>query len=214
MKERQVGTNKSLNERHIIWAFHNTFNGTSKLSRDVLNVAGWCPPNIRHFLNNLCSFNGCKYLEVGTFQGASLLAASYRNPGEFHGIDDFSQFDNVRNNLDVNLQKFQSETNISFHEGDCWAVDPSAYTGVNVYLYDGDHSLSSQTKGVTHFFPAMADEFVLLVDDYSWKDSTAGAAAGLADLDITVKLRVEVHDDCNERGWWNGLLALFCKKGK
>lgn len=210
LKERFV----VLTQSHVIQAVQRGNSCDSKVPHEILSgVAGYSPPRIRHFLNNLCDFEGCNYFEVGVFQGSTLLSAAYKNQGSYAGIDDFSQFDNIRSNLDKNLERFKDSCNITFHEGDCWEYETKSLPhDVNVFLYDGDHSLESQRKGLIHFAPILADRFVLMVDDYSWADSVKGTELALEELGFKIDLRLEIHDENNLNGWWNGFLILLANK--
>jgi hypothetical protein len=73
---------------HVTAALFSTYRGASKLPDDILAVEGYSSPLVRRLLNNLCDFDGCRYLEVGTWQGATALSASYLNKA-------FTQFDRV-----------------------------------------------------------------------------------------------------------------------
>lgn len=203
-----------LTKSHVLDAIYRGEKEESKVPKDILSgVAGYSPPKIRHFLNNLCDFQGCNYFEVGVFQGSTLLSAAYKNPGSYAGIDNFSQFDNVRSNLDKNLERFSDSCKIVFHEGDCWEYNQKFLPrDINVFLYDGDHTEESQRKGLVHFAPLLADRFILMVDDYSWPDSIKGTELALEELGYKIDLRVELHDDGNKDGWWNGFFILLADK--
>jgi hypothetical protein len=77
---------------HTTGALFSTYRGASKLPDDILAVEGYSSPLVRRLLNNLCDFGGCRYVEVGTWQGATALSASYLNRGSFKAIDNFSEF--------------------------------------------------------------------------------------------------------------------------
>jgi hypothetical protein len=77
---------------HVTAALFSTYRGASKLPDDILAVEGYSSPLVRRLLNNLCDFDGCRYVEVGTWQGATALSASYLNRGSFKAIDNFSEF--------------------------------------------------------------------------------------------------------------------------
>ena len=166
-----------------------------------------CPPNIRRLFNNICNFQGCRYLEVGSYLGASLASAAYDNPGLFYGIDDFSQFNNNINRIKSNIDRFP---NIQFYEANSWEIDLSLFHDINVYFYDGDHSTESQEQAITYFWPCLSHQFIWLVDDYSWPEPFKGTQAALKRLDV--ELKIELHDDRNKTGWWNGLLVALCRK--
>ena len=68
---------------HVTEALFSTYRGASKLPDEILAVEGYSSFLVRRLLNNLCDFDGCRYVEVGTWQGATALSASYLNmPGQ------------------------------------------------------------------------------------------------------------------------------------
>ncbi len=204
-----------MDKDHIITCLYKASRMQSKLPQAILDLPGFCPPKIRHFLNNLCDFRGCNYLEVGTYQGASLLSSAYGNTGIFTGIDNFSEFDGPREALKEHIATHGKKGMVHFVEGDSWEIDRSRLVkSVNVYLYDGNHSYESQKKGLLQFDGILDDRFVLMVDDYSWPDSLNGTRDALDELGYKVDLRLELHDDDNQQGWWNGLLVLLANKVK
>src|SRR2546426_12350592 len=77
---------------HTLHSIFAAERGDSKLTSEILGLAGFSSPRMRHFLNNVCSFPSVNYLEIGTWKGSTLLSASYLNSGQFTGIDNFSQF--------------------------------------------------------------------------------------------------------------------------
>jgi len=63
----------------------------SRLSQEALSVPGLTSPFIRHLINNLCS-DGQSYLEIGSLLGATVVAASYGNRGDFYAVDNYSKW--------------------------------------------------------------------------------------------------------------------------
>ena len=70
---------------------------------------------VRHLINNLCSLNGTRYLEIGSYKGSTLIAAAKGNENalaRLSAVDDFSQFggpreefwDNVEANIAAELR--------------------------------------------------------------------------------------------------------------
>lgn len=155
----------------------------SKLSEDViLGVEGMSTPKVRHFLNNLASLSGVNYLEIGTYQGSTLISALHGNEGNFFAIDNFVwEGDKNRRILRDNLEKFDLQDKVKFFDADCWELDLGQIDKkINVYFYDGDHNLEKQGEALTYFGPVLADEFIYIVDDWrdAGDDEKSGAARG------------------------------------
>lgn len=157
--------------------------GESKLPSDIYEgglhkdgkLQGMSSPKVRHFLNNLCDFEGVRYLEIGTYLGSTVISAAYENNGVFVAVDDFRWNGGTAENtnlttreaLDQNLKRFDSEGKIIFIDSECWSLDqnrlPSPF---NVYFYDGDHSQAAQKQALMHYKNRLTDEFIFVVDDW------------------------------------------------
>lgn len=122
------------------------------------------------------------YLEVGTFQGMSLLGTAMRNPDvSCYGVENFAEefkdnwdkFDpNKRSNQHIlhhNLEKF-GKGNASVFEQDyrTFFQNRKDVNGkkAEVYLYDGPHSYEHQVFGLILAQPLLADHAIVFIDDY------------------------------------------------
>jgi hypothetical protein len=202
-----------MDKSHLLKNLSKALDEESKLSQEVLDVEGLSSNKFRHFINNLCDFQGCNYLEVGSWKGSTLISASYKNEGIFTGIDNFSRKRSDKERLISNLELFSEECKINFIESDCWTVDKKSLPqDVNVYLYDGHHGYESQYKGIVDFYPVLAKQFILIVDDYSWEDSKNATEAALKEVKCKIDTKIEFTDDRNKSGWWNGVLIVLGNK--
>src|SRR5439155_7982058 len=114
--------------------------------------------------------DGESYVEAGSYEGASLIAASHGKRGDFVGIDDFSMGEGGRELLAANLEVFGC-THAKVVEGDVFEILRSgALDGrkVGVYYYDAGHGFEQQLEGLRLIEPYLADEALLIVDDTDW----------------------------------------------
>ena len=208
---------------HIERAFERAEAERSKLTPQLLAIDGMCGTRNRHLLNNLCDFDGCEYLEVGSFVGASLCAAAFGNALSATVIDNWSQFGGTRERFEENIARCLGGARLGVLEADCFAVDPRTLRPCNVYYYDGEHSRENQYRGITHFYPLFQRYTVLMVDDWNWREVRDGTRAAIADLGLNVVYqreitlpREEVEGMPRHRGaktWWNGLFVALIEKG-
>jgi hypothetical protein len=166
--------------------------GTSKLTEEILKINGMISCESRHFLNALCSFENCRYLEIGCWQGASLISALYKNFNTYGvGVDNFSMFDNDKKNqkeLMNNITKFLKGISISFIEQNCWLLDLSLFKQpFNVYFYDGQHNRKSQEMAFTHINPILNKNFVAIIDDWQSIDVQQGTKKAFDLLKYQIK---------------------------
>ena len=193
--------------------------GSSKLSGAVLAMEGMSGAKNRHFLNNLMSHAGVRYLEIGTWKGSTLVSSLYKNSPEFSlAIDNFSQFGSPRDDFHANCTAFLGTTP-NFLDADCFTLDPKTVSGlsnINVYFYDGEHSPQSQCGALAHYLPVLADEFIFIVDDWNWSSVRGGTQDGIAGSNLEIVHKWEhIGPDDGTRdvdGWWNGLFVAVMKK--
>jgi protein O-GlcNAc transferase len=163
---------------------------------------------------------GESYVEVGSFYGASLIGAMRGNSGDFVAIDRFS-FDVAevrgrklprasRAGLEESLRRFREER-ATILEGDAFELVEGGALGdrrVGVWYYDGPHDYASQLRGLRMVEPWLADEALLIVDDYDWDEVRSGTAEYLAGQPHA-ELLVEIAGEAGSRPWWwDGVAVL------
>ena len=76
-------------------------------------------------------------------------------------------------------------------------------------------------KSITYYYPCLADEFIFIVDDWSWPEVQKGTISGLEKMRVEVVYFQEpgtpaiITDPAppeSSGGWWNGMLLSVCKK--
>lgn len=188
----------------------------SKLSADghpLMEIGGFCGLRTRHLFNNLGAIPNVRYLEVGVLHGATLLASAYENDGEYIGIDSFCQDFGGTDPAATraNIAKWGGGRTY-LQERDCWTWPMEAWPPFDVFFYDGGHSVDETARAFTHFIPAMAEHYLMIVDDASWPDVNAGIKQGLATAPAKLchHRTVGVGTENDADGYWNGLwLGVF-----
>ena len=169
-------------------------------------TGGLGSPKVWHTLNNLCAQSDT-YLEVGTYMGASLMAALYGNKVDAFAIDNFCMKSYTRPHFFQNVKGLD----FTFIEKDCFKVELSEITKpIELYFFDGEHSEDSQYKALAHFLPIMKKEFVYVCDDWTNTPVRKGTLNAIKDFNLTVK-EVEIRGVGKLKdvsGWWCGI-AIF-----
>ena len=187
--------------------------------QDVINLHGLSSPPVRAMLSNAVATMGrATILEVGSYKGASAVAMCYRNDvAEIHCIDNHSEFGDTRAELRDTLLRFGLPNTI--HDADYFACrlgDLVGGTRFNVYFYDGPHDEEQHARELSIALPHLADEFLYMVDDYSWPRVKRGCQCGLAELGSKVrvtKMNIYESERTNDAtGFWNGLMVARCRK--
>ena len=204
---------------HVLRAFEDAEAGRSGLTAEALAVQGQCGAANRHFLNRLCSFPGCRYLEIGSLHGASVCAAVSGNDVHAVCVDDWTQFGGAQATWEVNVRRVAKGSTVRLIEGDAFSVDVAGLGPFDVYLYDGDHGRRSHRVAIERFAAALADPAVVVVDDWNQPAVREGTRAALRGLTARGVIEVlfereillrdqDVEDMPRHRGrhsWWNGI---------
>jgi Methyltransferase domain len=170
---------------------------------------------------------GC-YLEVGVFQGLTLIsAASVLERTLAYGIDNFAQFDPDKTNYRMIIERSQANNlaNIRIINADYEDAleNLTRHIGnakIATYFVDGPHDYRSQFMCLQLIRPYLSDRAVIVVDDCNYRH------VRLANRDFLVsnpqfKLLFEAYTKCHpnnmdkkaveeaRRGWWNGINIMI-----
>ena len=159
------------------------------------------------------------YFEVGTYHGKSLISAMLNNPARpVYAADNFSEFEG--NSLQVlmdNLGKYGLRDKMTFYDADFHKVFTPEHLPIPIglYFFDGPHDEQSQYDGIHLVEPFLADQALVLVDDWrlaadSGSYAEAGTLRAVADSPNKWRLLYELPARCNgDLGlWWNGVAVL------
>jgi predicted O-methyltransferase YrrM len=169
--------------------------------------------------NNLALLNAAasclqpdeSYVEVGTYHGTSLIAATLGNDAEFVAIDNWSLGDGSREQLDRNLARFSFAGRAEIIEGDAFETLRSgrlAGRKVGVYYYDNGHEYEQQLDGMRLIEPYLLSPALVIVDDTDWERVEQAVEDYLAQQPRATQL---LRIDGKERGaphWWEGMRVL------
>lgn len=200
----------------------------AKHRQSNMDEVAWSVPalsslNIRHLMNNLGAIS-TNYLECGVHKGG-LFCSTIRNNRNLESVtanDNWASDENSNEKAEdifresirrcVPIDKW---LHVDIRKCDTFDLLPIHITGkpIDLYLFDADHSYESQRKAITHFMPAMADEFIICVDDHDWDDVWKGTHAGLLEAGVEVLFEDAFKGgDHDNDGWWNGFYVALLKK--
>lgn len=194
----------------------------SALPMEVYMLEGMSTPKGRCLLNNLCADPSTRYMEIGCWKGSTLISALYGNNPEYHvAIENFKEcgtpegkhevYDHFKQNCMRVLGKYPNHLNQDSFEVD---VKKEDIKDINVYFYDGCHTRDATRRAITHYYDALADEFILLIDDWNRAAVSTGAIEGINDMGIKMDfIRIlPANGDGDFENWWSGMFAASCKK--
>jgi hypothetical protein len=192
----------------------------SKLTKPAREVPSFTGQKIRHLLNNLGNMPDIHYLEIGVHKGGTFVATNFRNKlSSSVAVDNWSEFAEggfSREEFLRYTQELLPHDSFRFLEKDCWTLTREDLPHpVNMYFYDGNHSVESQEKALVELYPLLADEFIYMVDDWSWPDPNRGTRNGLNKMNFKVLYEREMFTpEGHEPGehWWNGFYVALLNK--
>lgn len=210
----------------------------SKASQRELEIHGLSSNRLRCFINNLCSNENAKYLEIGVYRGGTLLSALYGNEHcKAVGIDNFKYdprepkkhapegdiWSNVKSQLEDNIARYGDPdsgvniNNIRMITSDFQQVTFEESEKFNICFFDVD---PVNTAVYDDFFekitPNLAFSSVLIFSNYS--NSRHSVELRDALVRHSNKLEIEWEMDRISSGlsdatkYYSGILVLGIKK--
>jgi len=166
---------------------------------------------------------GEAYLEVGTYQGKSLLSAMIGNSSRpVFACDNFSQFDdNTFEQAKQNLAAYGLFDKVRFYDCDFSEI----YTPerlpvpIGLYFYDGAHDYDSQHQAIARIEPFLARAALVLVDDWRLAEDSQSHAKSATETAIRdsggqwrVLFELPARFNGDRAMWWNGVGVLSYKR--
>jgi hypothetical protein len=219
------GESTSCAEGGRIWdAFVTSLALDSNLPNHILDLSGMSGRKYRRFINHLVHATpNAAYLEIGSWAGSTACAAMVGNNVRILCIDNWSQFRGPKDEFEKNVASVKNgRTDFHFVESDFRLVDYRDFgLPFNIYLFDGPHQYQDQYDGIVVAQPALANIYVLIVDDWNWPSVRQGTQDALRALGMEVPYSIEVRTTqadsvpmhCGQKSdWHNGYLFAVCKK--
>lgn len=196
---------------HVRYSLDNAALGCSKLNNDILKYKGMSGIKTRHFYNNICSMDNCRYLEIGTWHGSSSISSMYKNNLNGIFIDNYSLFEGNKGIFLNAAEKYKTDSKYRLIDEDCWKVNLAGLQTINTYLYDGAHDYDDHYKAIQYYYPLLEENCIVMIDDWSWEDVRKGTMDAFRDLNTVIKFKYEIiveqphYDETGIKGWWNGI---------
>ena len=208
-----------------------------------LSIPGMSGTSFRHFLSALFDeIDGedkarrpLRYLEVGLWAGSTLSCAlEGRSPGMLQavGVDNWSQFAGggwAKEAFFANTKAilFSTSPGVEFHvfQEDFFTIPfeqllQAAQGPLDIYLFDGPHSASEHYRSLPQVIDALADTFILIVDDANYDEAILTTEAAVKHLELEVVFRRDIPTAAvagtstqeSYGGWHNGVSVWVLQK--
>jgi Methyltransferase domain len=153
--------------------------------------------------------DGEVYVEVGSYQGASIVGAATGNCGKrIFACDNFSQFDGAADALRATLARHTAPGQVQFFDAefrDFLRAAPWRPAKIGAYFYDGGHSFLDQYDGLRLAAADLAADALVVIDDTN-KRAARSADALFARQVPGAELILDLRTPRNHHPtWWNGV---------
>ena len=208
-------------------SFDNAMAQKRKIDDFILNLNGLSGRKFRSMLNNLIETHTApKYLEIGSWHGSTACSACYKNTVDITCIDNWSQSfieekdpmlefnKNIKNALN-------KSSNLNLINDDFREVNYNKIGKHNIYLYDGPHHFEDHFDGIKLVQPALENEYILIVDDWNWKQVRSGTLSAIEHLNLKIISQLEIKTTCDDSSalitgensdWHQGCCFFVIKK--
>ncbi len=182
-------------------------------------VSGFAGDKLTGLIQRLTRLLSKDYLEIGVFQGSSLLHTALCNPSiTCFGIDNFDFFDpdNRNKNIVVERAKKLNVQNYEIIDKD-FEIGLKEFEGnVGVYFIDGPHDYRSQLMCLAYGRKILSASGCIVVDDANY-GHVRQATKDFIYMNPDFKLVFEAYTDCHpynmnakqkaeaKAGWWDGV---------
>lgn len=215
-----INNKANIYTKHVQESIKLAQQGSSKLTPNVFTIPGMSSPVVRHFLNNICALPHTSYLEIGCWQGSTLISALHGNK---ENITDAIAIDNwtlhpersIKESFLQNTKQYLQDYPYRFFEQDCFAVPKDIFRHpITTYFYDGNHHVTSHEKAFTYFNDIFADTFIAIIDDWNWERVRKGTKLAFKKLNYNIVYEQEFFTKGNDpHDWWNGIyIAVIVKQ--
>lgn len=176
----------------------------SKIGERERELFGLSSVRLRSFMNNVCSKEDTKYLELGVYRGATLLSALYGNKAlKAIGVDNFKYeerelkrwasegdiWPNMKTQLTANIDRYKEPglpidtTNLTMIQDDFENIDYTNYGKFNVIFFDISAPTVDQYKTFFNkIMPALMSESIIIFSNYSNENHSKAINEVLTDL--------------------------------
>ena len=210
-------------------AIDNASSFKSNFVSEGYEIQGITSNRVRHFLNNLCSYDDAVYLELGTLMGSTFFAATMGNDIDNFGVDNYSEpeckpmtknlhWNEVGNAFEEFKRYFDKYENgkSTFIKSDILSLKEEDFDGKkpNVVFYDASHDYVQQLNNLNHIAPLLADKFILIIDDANFDGVIESAIQFVKDnnYDLYYERKILSKIIENPTHWWNGLFVMVMEK--
>ena len=189
-----------------------------------INIPGLTSTRVQSLINGLAK-SSSKYLEIGSYQGATAAAALSGNKIHAYFVDTWQDAPQAvregwetpeTNSLEEfkkNIEQYKGENKVFISNSDMFKVNLLNISDVDLFFYDGPHDFESTKNAVKYYSKSFANQSILIFDDANWTEVVKGAHKGIVESGLKILYSKKVLNALeSDTEWWNGLYIMVVEK--
>lgn len=183
------------------------------LNYKVLGLTSTRVQRLLHGLSKHCN----NYLEIGSALGSTAVAIA--DNCKLHCVDNWSQdiqpaeagFELPNNTKQAFLKNINRE--VTIFDQDMLTVDINKLDNIDLFFYDGPHTLEDTRNAVKYYSKSFAEYSILVFDDANWDQVVIGADEGVRQSNLTPLYSKKILNKTEDSNmWWNGVYIMVVKR--
>jgi hypothetical protein len=189
-----------------------------------IDIPGLTSTRVQSLINGLAK-SSSKYLEIGSYQGATAAAALSGNNLHAYFVDTWQEAPQAvregwetpsTNSLEEfkkNIDPYKENNKVFISNSDMFKVNVKSISDIDLFFYDGPHDFESTRNAVKYYSPVFANHSILIFDDANWTDVVQGAHKGILESGLKILYSKKVLNSLeSDTEWWNGLYIVVVEK--
>jgi hypothetical protein len=189
-----------------------------------INIPGLTATRVQSLINALAK-GSSKYLEIGSYQGATAAAALNGNTLDTYFVDVWQEAPQpVREDLETpktnslqefrnNIAPYKGDNKVYVSNSDMFKVNLTNINNIDLFFYDGPHDFESTKNAVKYYSRSFAEHSILIFDDANWTEVVQGAHKGILESGLKILYSKKVLNSLeSETDWWNGIYIVVVEK--
>jgi hypothetical protein len=189
-----------------------------------ISIPGLTSTRVQSLINGIAK-SSSKYLEIGSYQGATAAAALSGNKLDAYFVDTWQDAPQAvrrgwetptTNSLEEfknNIAPYKGDNKVFISNSDMFKVNVKNISDIDLFFYDGPHDLESTKNAVKYYSPVFAKHSILIFDDANWTEVVQGAYKGIVESGLKILYSKKVLNALeSDTEWWNGLYIVVVEK--
>jgi len=189
-----------------------------------IDIPGLTSTRVQSLINAIAN-KSKKYLEVGSYQGATAAAALKGNSIEAYFVDNWSNVpQSLRTDWDTpksnsleefkdNIRPYIGNNKIKICNSDMFKVNLTDIKDIDFFFYDGPHDLQNTQNIVKYYSEVFAKNTIMIFDDANWTQVVQGSHKGIIESGLKILYSKKILNSSeSDKDWWNGLYILVTEK--